>query len=226
MIYCISDIHGEYELFCRLLDKVRFGGGDTLFVLGDMIDKGTQSLRLARAVLSMPDAAVIAGNHEYDLVKIYRARADEYGDAEAAADTLRAYFPGEEKLMDVGLAERLAALPYFLRTKDMLCVHAGVPLSADGGILPPERASREQLVYDRVFKEPSVRPKDSPCVVFGHTPTRYIGGRDGVLLYPRSSAPPRSARDLVKAHIDTGVTLGGVLGIFRADDCRAFYVHL
>lgn len=54
MIYCISDIHGEYELFCRLLDKVRFGGGDTLFVLGDMIDKGTQSLRLARAVLSMP----------------------------------------------------------------------------------------------------------------------------------------------------------------------------
>ena len=34
MDYCISDIHGYYDLFCRLLDKIKFGGGDKLYVLG------------------------------------------------------------------------------------------------------------------------------------------------------------------------------------------------
>ena len=28
MDYCVSDIHGHYDLFCRLLDKVKFCGGD------------------------------------------------------------------------------------------------------------------------------------------------------------------------------------------------------
>ena len=27
MDYCISDIHGYYDLFCRLMDKIKFGGG-------------------------------------------------------------------------------------------------------------------------------------------------------------------------------------------------------
>lgn len=43
MDYCISDIHGYYGLFCRLLDKIRFGDKDKLYVLGDIIDKGQDS---------------------------------------------------------------------------------------------------------------------------------------------------------------------------------------
>ena len=43
MDYCISDIHGYYGLFCRLLDKIRFGDKDKLYVLGDIIDKGPDS---------------------------------------------------------------------------------------------------------------------------------------------------------------------------------------
>lgn len=39
MDYCISDIHGYYGLFCRLLDKIRFSDKDKLYVLGDIIDK-------------------------------------------------------------------------------------------------------------------------------------------------------------------------------------------
>ena len=72
MDYCISDIHGYYDLFCRLLEKIRFGGGDKLYVLGDIIDKGPDSIRLAKLLFSMPDVYCIAGNHEYDFLKYYR----------------------------------------------------------------------------------------------------------------------------------------------------------
>ena len=32
MRYAISDIHGEYDLFMRLMDKIKFSAGDTLYV--------------------------------------------------------------------------------------------------------------------------------------------------------------------------------------------------
>lgn len=41
--YVISDIHGEYELFIKLLEKIRFTSADTLYVLGDVIDQEVRS---------------------------------------------------------------------------------------------------------------------------------------------------------------------------------------
>lgn len=43
--YSVSDIHGHYDLFCRLADKIKFSFLDRLFVLGDIIDKGDSSIR-------------------------------------------------------------------------------------------------------------------------------------------------------------------------------------
>lgn len=38
--YCVSDIHGEYEAYLRLLKKLNFSMQDTLYVIGDMVDRG------------------------------------------------------------------------------------------------------------------------------------------------------------------------------------------
>ena len=32
----VSDIHGEYDLFLKLLDKLRFSDNDTMYVLGEL----------------------------------------------------------------------------------------------------------------------------------------------------------------------------------------------
>ena len=37
--YVISDIHGNYEAYMRLLEKIRFSESDTLYVLGDILDR-------------------------------------------------------------------------------------------------------------------------------------------------------------------------------------------
>jgi serine/threonine protein phosphatase 1 len=40
MTYVIADIHGCYEQYKALLEKINFSASDTLYVLGDVIDRG------------------------------------------------------------------------------------------------------------------------------------------------------------------------------------------
>lgn len=39
MIYVISDIHGCYDKYIKMLEKIRFSSEDTLYVLGDVLDR-------------------------------------------------------------------------------------------------------------------------------------------------------------------------------------------
>lgn len=224
MTYCISDPHGYYDLFCRLMDKIRFGAGDKLFVLGDVIDKGPDGIKLAKLLFSLPNAICIAGNHEYDFFKFYRGLMRQPEDYDFVLDKLRSYFP-DGKLLDWDTVDRFDFLPFYAETDEFIGVHAGVPMQK-GGLLPLEEAFPEQLVYDRTFKNPNVLPQGAKCVCYGHTPVRALTGRDRIILYPRAGADPSGGKisDYCKAHLDTGVYLSGVLGCLGTDDCRCYYV--
>ena len=37
--YVMSDIHGEYEKYCRMLEKIALSEEDTLYILGDVVDR-------------------------------------------------------------------------------------------------------------------------------------------------------------------------------------------
>ena len=222
MDYCISDIHGYYDLFCRLLDKIRFSGGDKLYVLGDIIDKGPDSIRLAKLLFSMPNVCCIAGNHEYDFLKYYRALMRQTEDYGRVLEELRSCF-SDGTLLDWETVDRFDLLPFYVETDKFIGVHAGLPFR-DGLFLPPEDARPEQLVYDRVFKEPDILPQGKMCILYGHTPVRYLTGQDEILLYPRDGAvkDSRNIADYCKIHLDTGVVLSGVLGCFAVNTCQSF----
>ena len=224
MEYCLSDIHGHYSLFCLLLDKIKFGGGDKIYVLGDIIDKGPESVRLAKLLFSMPDAVCIAGNHEYDFLKYYRALLGQTSDYDEVLRTLQNYFTDGD-LLDWDTVDRLDALPFYVERKKWIGVHAGIPVLPDGSLLPFERATPEQLVYDRKFKEPDVLPRGK-CVLFGHTPVRYLTGKDEILFYPRTGSLRGSGNvaDYCKIHLDMMTYQSGVLGCVALDTCQCFYV--
>lgn len=225
MDYCVSDIHGYYELFCRLLDKIRFGGGDKLYVLGDVIDKGPDSIRLAKLLFSMSNVYCIAGNHEYDFLKYYRAMMRQTEDYDWVLEKLRGYFT-DGYLLDWETVDRFDFLPFYAETDDFIGVHAGVPVK-DGKLLPVSQATCEQLVYDRRFKDKDILPQNSKCVFYGHTPVRYLTGKDKILLYPRvgTAKDSQNIADYCKVHLDTGVALSGVLGCFAVNNCQCFYVN-
>ena len=37
--YVISDIHGQYDMFMELLEKIPLKDSDTLYILGDVVDR-------------------------------------------------------------------------------------------------------------------------------------------------------------------------------------------
>jgi len=228
MIYCISDIHGEYALFQKLMNKVGFNKNDTLIVLGDIIDKGTESVRLLRVLLPNPNCKIILGNHEYDFLKYYHGLMQQTeNDFDGVLRKLQEYFPYDGRLLTWELVDMLENLPSYLEFDNFLCVHAGVPLDENGEVKDVSGALTEELVYDRKFKEPNVLPNSSKCVLYGHTPTRYIKNGDEFIFYPRGggqSGNSENIEDYCKIHLDTGVYLSGVLGCLRIDDCKAFYV--
>lgn len=46
MIYVCSDIHGNYEKYRALIEKISLRDEDTLYVLGDVIDRGPEGVRI------------------------------------------------------------------------------------------------------------------------------------------------------------------------------------
>ena len=63
--YVISDIHGQYDMFIDLLDKIQFQNTDTLYILGDILDRGTHPIKTIMKLMEMPNVICIVGNHEY-----------------------------------------------------------------------------------------------------------------------------------------------------------------
>ena len=44
MIYVISDLHGCYDKYIKMLEKINFGDNDYLYILGDIVDRGPDGI--------------------------------------------------------------------------------------------------------------------------------------------------------------------------------------
>lgn len=227
MTYVMSDIHGEYELFMRLLDKINYSDSDELIVCGDIIDKGDNPIKLAKTVFAMPNAYCIMGNHEHMFFKFYRSRMHSaIMDYDTILCLLQEYFKDTDgALLDWETVDRLTDLPYFIEREKFVCVHAGIPTDENGCLVDLRDADREELVNDRLFKSEHFLPKTDKCVFFGHTPTQYVKA-GGILKYAKEGKDKNSTsiEDLCKVHLDTGVYFSGKLGAFRVDDCTSHFV--
>ena len=62
--YVMSDIHGEYEKFMEVLEKINLSDSDTLYVLGDILDRGPHPIQVMQKLMSMENAVCLVGNHE------------------------------------------------------------------------------------------------------------------------------------------------------------------
>ena len=170
MKYVISDIHGEYELFRSLLNYINFSSEDSLYICGDIIDKGPQSVRLAKYVSELKNVHCIIGNHEFAFLKYYQSilKASPE-DFDAVLKKLQAYFLEDGHLLDWDLMDWFESLPVYIEEDEFICVHAGIPVDESGYLLLLSQVDIEQLVHDRSFKNPNAIHKSPKCVFFGHT---------------------------------------------------------
>lgn len=64
MTYVMSDIHGEADRFYKMLDLIKFSSEDTMYILGDVIDRGTDGVGLLLDIMQQPNMIMLMGNHE------------------------------------------------------------------------------------------------------------------------------------------------------------------
>ena len=62
MTYVLSDIHGHLRRFRSVLEQIRPGPEDVLYVLGDVIDRHPDGIRLLTALMASPYVRMIPGN--------------------------------------------------------------------------------------------------------------------------------------------------------------------
>lgn len=134
--YAIGDLQGCYDPLARLLDSIGFDArADRLWFVGDLVNRGPQSLEVLRFVKGLGAAAVtVLGNHDLHLVM----QAEGHGKANKE-DTLDAVLaaPDREELL-----AWLRSLPLFHAEGERGMVHAG--------LLPAWTLDQAQRLSDEV----------------------------------------------------------------------------
>jgi bis(5'-nucleosyl)-tetraphosphatase (symmetrical) len=108
--YAIGDVQGCYDALRRLTDIVHFDPArDTLWFVGDLVNRGPQSLETLRFIISLGDAAVsLLGNHDLHLLVAASGHTKQYpgdtlGGILAAPDREELlHWLRQQKLMHVG----------------------------------------------------------------------------------------------------------------------------
>lgn len=60
--YVISDIHGEYDKFITQLEKIDLKDSDTLYILGDVVDRGPNPVKTLLKLMEMPNVVLFHKN--------------------------------------------------------------------------------------------------------------------------------------------------------------------
>lgn len=191
--YVISDIHGQYDEFIAILDRINLQDTDTLYVLGDILDRGPHPIKVLLKLMEMPNAICLVGNHEYMAVECLSFLMQEvtdrsldeldhktldnlvtwqYNGAKTTIDEFRALSREMQVevidfIKDMSIYEELT-----VGGQDYLLVHAGL------GNFDPARTMDDYSLHDLIWKEADYSRQyfDDKIVITGHTPTQFIKG--------------------------------------------------
>ncbi len=216
MTYVISDIHGEYKKLINMLEQIEFNDSDTLYVLGDAIDRGPEPIRCLQYIMNHSNMKMLIGNHEDMMVKSVDENMNDYfycWMSNGGDKTLR-QFKKLTPLKQLEMIDYIKALPtYFVLDKHVM-VHAGVDVGVPLKDIKQFVSDQDTETLIWLRPEFSKMKIDGYTIIFGHTPTYYM----------ERIHPMKIWHSQGKIGIDCGSCFdGGQLGCLRLDDMREFY---
>lgn len=119
MIYALSDIHGNERRFGSILAQIDLQPSDTLYVLGDVVDRHPGGIRILRRLMAMPNVKMLLGNHEYMMLRALGQPYDGNVDTGAAlahwyrngGEVTHDHLKGLEKTIQQEIIDYLRSLP-------------------------------------------------------------------------------------------------------------------
>lgn len=220
--YVISDIHGCFREFIALLKEVNFSEKDTLYVLGDVVDRGPEPIKCLKYIIERENIKMLKGNHEDFMIKSIingSKRVNALWMFNGGEITLTQYekLSGKEQRE---INQYLDCLPLYFIIDDYILVHAGInsfivnpKLSVEDNM---RRQAEDDLLWIRENFINNPNGFNEKIIIFGHTPTSCLnpGGEDFVWV------------DSVyqdKIDIDCGCVYGGNLSLLNLDTLEIIY---
>ena len=122
-IYAVGDVQGCHDELRRLLERARFDPArDQLWLVGDVVNRGPDSLNVLRFLRSLgPRATLVLGNHDLHLLAVAEGVRALRG-----ADTLRPILEAADRDELIGWLRGQPLLHYDLGLGYCM-VHAGIP---------------------------------------------------------------------------------------------------
>ena len=229
MIYAISDLHGNYDAYRKALETIHFSQNDTLYVVGDVIDRGNQSIKILQHMMKHANIIPIAGNHEYMaltvLTKFHQEITEEFLDSLQTKD-----FINYQRWMEDGGNQTLKEFHTLSKSQQKDIIHYLSEFSlyeqvdvnnqkyilVHAGLEPFDMNKRleDYQIHELLFTSPNLEQLyfEDKLVISGHTPTLAYGYKGKIIQKNNHIL------------IDCGCIYGFNLGIFCLDTKEEFYV--
>lgn len=222
-IYVMADLHGHFKEFMKMLDKIEFKDDDYLYILGDVIDRGKDSIKLLEYIIQQSNIELILGNHEELMVEAIKTNDMTLWFRNGGKKSYQ-QFRRLTKIKQQQILDYLKSRPLYKVIDKYIMVHAGIKI----GYFPIDPINqfmqfqtKDDLLWSRedFYNNKSV---EDYTVIFGHTPTYYIDRKlNGKIWHDTLYSD--------KICIDCGVILpkdmDGMLGVLRLNDMMEFYIN-
>ena len=230
MTYVISDIRGYYRAYRSILEQIELTDKDLLYVLGNSIDYGPDSIEVLKDLSMRTNVLPVLGEAEYRAYKILSGMNQYLESGERPPQSFMKEMAqwvslgGEKTLEDFrkqdsdmqeGLLDFLGEMPVYeeveVKGKKYLLVHAGIAHFSPEMDLEAcgiEDFIGEPLDFNRTYFTDRI-------VVAGHTPTSAVPGAEPGKIY-------RTPHTIA---MNAGVDVGGKLACLCLETGVEYYAH-
>lgn len=194
MIYVVSDIHGNYEKFKALLREISFKDSDVMYILGDLVGDGEDTIGLICDISMRYNVLPILGKSDYDALPLLteldgmlRGNAPDPEMLPKLAEWLQnggqntiEGFKALDGDMREGVIDYISDMALYeevnVKGKEYLLVHAGIAEF-------DEMVSLDEYMPEDFISEPldpNAEYYSDKTVIVGCTPTSELGAADKI----------------------------------------------
>lgn len=243
-VYCISDIHGHNKEFEEMLRLISFDEEqDHLYVLGDMIDIGPDSIEVMKKVHSSPAMTALKGRHEEFLCEFIKTEGWmelNYYNYDTYQEMLMQLPDLERDMLWDWLEELPLRLDIQYNGRKYILSHGtalfGEKHEFDWDYFLPVRG-----FFEEYLEKP---PADEAAVIVGHTPAIYVHSLSRKRKDSENKIWKNRTDPVTLLNIDCGAAFlkednysdinrgtpflekSACLGCLRLDDMKEYYVNI
>ena len=235
MIYVMSDIHGHEGRFNSILKQINLQPEDTLYILGDVIDRNPRGGQLLRRIMKQPNIKMLLGNHELMMLDALYYPHDIWGMSHIherlmfrwyknGGNVTHNYLKHIRKDSRTEIFKYLDGLPLNIEIEvggvKYLLVHAAPMYLYDRYGYKYDDEKMFSVWWRDIDKVP---PDENRTIIFGHTGTYHYQDENPLQIWYGNRIIGIDCASACRDGEEVRPGVKGRLACLRLDDMKAFY---